>query len=104
MLWESLRRRSKAERGTGSSCWARGAAERLSKAQIAEGRFESIKDAVEVLVSEERRSQEALDNMDLSWAQPYIDKGLADLEAGRVHPPEEVFAELRASFVRSRGS
>jgi Arc/MetJ-type ribon-helix-helix transcriptional regulator len=74
------------------------------KAQVAEGRFETIEDAVEVLLSEERRSQEALDNMDLSWAQPYIDKGLADLEAGRVHPAEEVFAELRARFVRSRGS
>lgn len=74
------------------------------KAQVAEGRFESIEDAVEILLDERRRDQQAFDNMDLSWAQPYIDKGLADLEAGRVLPAEQVYAELRKRFIRPPGS
>jgi len=71
------------------------------KAQVAEGRFESLEQAVEILLDESRLDQEALDNTDLSWAQPYIDKGLADLEAGRVYPAEQVHAEIRAMFTQS---
>ena len=67
------------------------------KTQVAEGRFESIEDAVEALVLDDRL-QAKLNDEDLSWAKPYIDEGLADLEAGRVRPAEEVFAELRAKF------
>jgi predicted transcriptional regulator len=78
------------------------ATEEWLKSQVAEGRFESLEQAVEVLVDEDRVNQAVLDRSDLSWAQPYIDKGLADLEAGRVIPAEEVFAELRNRFVRSR--
>ena len=74
------------------------------KTQVAEGRFESIEQAVEIYLDESRRNQEALDNADLSWAKPYIEEGLADLQAGRVRPAEEVFAELRKRFVRSGGS
>jgi predicted transcriptional regulator len=70
------------------------------KTQVAEGRFESLEQAVEVLLEESRSNLELLDKVDLSWAQPYIDEGLADLEAGRVHPAEEVFAEIRAMFAR----
>jgi len=72
------------------------------KAQVAEGRFESIEQAVELLLGDSRRDQEALNTTDLSWAQPYIDKGLADADAGRVRPAEEVLAELRKRFVHSR--
>ena len=70
------------------------------KTQVAEGRFESLEQAVEALLEESRSNLELLDKVDLSWAQPYIDEGLADLEAGRVHPAEEVFAEIRAMFAR----
>ena len=66
------------------------------KAQVAEGRFESIEDAVELLVAEDRVAQARLDAMDLSWAKPYIDEGLAAIEAGDVIPAEEVHAELFA--------
>ena len=59
------------------------------KNQVAEGRFESIEQAVEILLEE---------------AQPYIDEGLADLDAGRVHPAERVHAEIRAMFVRPKGT
>ena len=74
------------------------------KNQVAEGRFESIEQAVEILLEEGRLNQETLDRADLSWAQPYIDEGLADLEAGRVHPAERVHAEIRAMFVRPKGT
>ena len=70
------------------------------KAQVAEGRFESVNQAVQIFLEESRRNQEALDNVDLSWAQPYIEKGLADIEAGRVYPAEQVHAEIRAMFTR----
>jgi predicted transcriptional regulator len=73
------------------------------KAQVAEGRSESIEQATEIYLDESRPNQEELDSMDLSWAQPYLDKGLADVEAGRVRPAEEVFAELRKRLVRPRG-
>jgi predicted transcriptional regulator len=74
------------------------------KAQVAEGRFESIEQAVEILLEEGRLNQEALDAEDLSWAKPYIDEGLADLEAGRVYPAEQVYAEIRAMFARPERS
>lgn len=74
------------------------------KEQVANGRFESLEQAVEALVDEDRINQAILDRTDLSWAQPYIDEGLADVEAGRVIPAEKVFAELRSRFVRSRRS
>ena len=42
--------------------------------------------------------------MDLSWARPYLDEGLTDLDAGRVVPAEQVHAEIRAIFKRREGS
>jgi predicted transcriptional regulator len=66
--------------------------------QVSEGRFGSIAEAIETLVEEEKASQAALDSADLSWAAPYVAKGLADIEAGRVIPAEQVHAELRARF------
>lgn len=73
------------------------------KAQVAEGRFESIEDAVEMLVVDDRL-QARLNEEDLSWAKPYIEEGLADLKAGRTIPAEQVHAELRAMFARPKGS
>jgi predicted transcriptional regulator len=73
------------------------------KAQVAEGRFSSVEDAVEALVADDR-AQAELDATDLSWAKPYIDEGLADIEAGRTVPAEQVYAKLRAKFSGSRGS
>ena len=71
------------------------------KAQVAEGRFESVEDAIEALVIDDRLHA-TLNEEDLSWAKPYIDEGLADLEAGRVYPAEQVHAELRARFARPK--
>ncbi len=72
------------------------------KAQVAEGHFKSVDDAVEALIAEYQITQAQLDAADLSWAKPYIDEGLADLEAGRVIPAEDVHAELRAMFKQSK--
>lgn len=69
------------------------------KAQVAAGRFESVEDAVESLVMDDRLDAKLAEG-DLSWAKPYIEKGLADLEAGRVYPAEEVHAEMRARFAK----
>ena len=66
------------------------------KSQVAEGRFESIEEAVEFLIAEDRLTQRALDSADLSWTQPYIDEGLASVEAGDVIPAEDVHKELLA--------
>ncbi|MBV8835660.1 MAG: hypothetical protein JO000_03920 [Alphaproteobacteria bacterium] len=71
------------------------------KTQVAEGRFSSIEDAVEMLVVDAKLNQAILDNQDWSWAKPYIEEGLADIEAGRTIPAEEVHAEMRALFARS---
>ena len=64
------------------------------KSQVAEGRYTSIEEAVEVLVAEERAEQALLDAADLSWAKPYLEEGLAAIEAGQVVPAEEVHAKL----------
>jgi predicted transcriptional regulator len=71
------------------------------KAQVAEGRFASIENAVELLLQEARSNRDAFDNADLAWVKPYIEEGLAALEAGDVVPAEEVYAELRARYSKS---
>jgi antitoxin ParD1/3/4 len=71
------------------------------KSQVAEGRFESIEEAVEMLIVDDRL-QAKLNEADLSWAKPYIDEGIAALERGDVIPAEEVYAELRAKFSTRR--
>jgi Arc/MetJ-type ribon-helix-helix transcriptional regulator len=71
------------------------------KAQVAEGRFESIEEAVEALVADDR-AQATLRDDDLLWAKPYIEEGLAALGRGEVIPAEQVHAELRAKFAARR--
>jgi len=69
----------------------------ILQAQVAAGHFETIEDAVTAAVLGIGPDLDG--NVgDLSWAKPYIDKGLADLEAGRVIPAEAVHAELRRRF------
>lgn len=74
------------------------------EAQVADGRFGSVAEAIEALVDEERAAQVTLEGADLGWAAPYVAKGLADLDAGRVLPAEQVHGEIRARFQRSRES
>ena len=72
------------------------------KAQVAEGRYKSVEDAVEMLVVDARLNQSILDSEDLSWAKPYLEEGLADIEAGRTTPIEKVHAEMRALFAQPK--
>jgi predicted transcriptional regulator len=76
--------------------------EQWLQSQVDQGRFGSVEEAIEALVLDDQLAQRALDDADLSWAKPYLAKGLADLEAGRAIPAEEVYADLRARFVRKR--
>lgn len=64
---------------------------------MADGHFDSVEDAVTAAVLGIGPDHDG-DVGDLSWAKPYIDKGLADLEAGRVVAAETVHAELRRRF------
>lgn len=66
--------------------------------QVSSGRFASIEQAIEALALDDEATQSDLDAADLTWAKPYIDKGLDDLAAGRVVPANEVHAELRRKF------
>jgi Arc/MetJ-type ribon-helix-helix transcriptional regulator len=74
------------------------------KEQVARGRFGSLDEAVETLVNEDRIAQTELDSADLTWAKPYLSKGLADIEAGHTLAGEDVHAELRSRSRRSRES
>ena len=76
--------------------------EQWLRSQVEQGRFGSVEEAIEALVLDDQIAQDALEQTDLSWAKPYLAKGLADLEAGRTVPAEEVYADLRARFVRTR--
>jgi antitoxin ParD1/3/4 len=57
---------------------------------VANGRYNSKS---EVLREGVRLVQEREARLDAA-----LDRGLADIEAGRVHPAEEVFAELKARY------
>jgi Arc/MetJ-type ribon-helix-helix transcriptional regulator len=72
------------------------------KAQVARGRFGSLDEAVEALVREDQTVQTEIENADLAWAIPYVAKGLADKEAGRTVPAEQVHAALRERFTSRR--
>jgi predicted transcriptional regulator len=61
---------------------------KLLEAQVAAGRFASVEAAIETM---------ALDDA-AAWARPYIEKGLADIEAGRTRPSADVHVEMRARY------
>lgn len=72
------------------------------KAQVERGRFNSLEEAVEALVLEDQIAQTEIENADLTWAIPYVAKGLADVEAGRTIPAEKLHAALRDRFASRR--
>ena len=74
------------------------------KAQVAEGRFTSLEEAVEILVREDQVAHSDIEEADFGWARSYIAEGLADVEVGRTVPADQVHAELRARFIRSGGT
>jgi predicted transcriptional regulator len=78
------------------------AAEAYLKAQVASGRFSSVEEAIGALTRDDEIAHVELDAADLSWTKPYIDKGMADLDAGRIIPADAVHAELRENVRAKR--
>ncbi len=74
------------------------ATEAYLKAQVDSGRFASIGDAIEAFARGDEIIQADLDAADLDWTKPYIEKGVADLDAGRVIAANVVHDELRRRF------
>ena len=69
----------------------------ILQAQVADGHFETIEDAVSAAVLGIGPDHDG-DVGDLSWAKPYVDKGLASLARGEGVPHDQVWAELKARF------
>ena len=62
------------------------------EAQVAAGSFASIDEALAVAVADLM----AIQNDDLAWAKPYVDRARASVERGDVMTGEEFFDRLRA--------
>src|SRR5882672_3936636 len=71
--------------------------EKFIKWLVEGGRYnnasEVVRAALRLLEDEEEQRQRKLAELDAA-----IDRGIADAEAGRVVPTDEVFAELRARY------
>ena len=67
--------------------------EAFVQAQLASGRYnnrsEVVRDALRLMENRERR---------LAVLDAAIERGIADIEAGRVHAADDVFAELKADI------
>ena len=60
---------------------------------VASGRYSSQSEVIDEGVRLVAEREQRLDALDAALA-----RGVADAEAGRVHPAEEVFAELKARY------
>jgi Arc/MetJ-type ribon-helix-helix transcriptional regulator len=65
------------------------------KTQVDAGRYSSLEEAIEGLARDDAAAQDAVDAADLDWAKPFIEKGLHDLESGRVVPAGAVHDRIR---------
>ena len=63
------------------------------RAQVAEGRFSSLDEAVAEAIDFLKSSDD-----DLAWAKPLVDEGLAELDRGEALPAEEVFARIEGQL------
>ena len=66
--------------------------------QVDAGDYTSVEVALDCIIA----SSELDDDID-EWAAPLVAEGLADIEAGRVSPAEDVFARLEAKLKASAG-
>ena len=58
---------------------------------VAEGRYASLDEAADAAIASLR-----VDDGDMSWAKPYVDKALASLEQGAGIAAPEAFNQVRA--------
>src|SRR5262245_17537917 len=62
------------------------------QAQVANGEFASVEDAVRCLIADRM----ALDAHNLAWATPYVDDARAAVARGEYGSPEEAIADIDA--------
>jgi Arc/MetJ-type ribon-helix-helix transcriptional regulator len=60
-------------------------------AQVAAGRFSSLDQAVAAAVDGLRADDE-----EMTWAEPLVAEGLAELDQGQAIPAEDVFAQIES--------
>lgn len=72
--------------------------QRWLEAQVAAGHFASLEQAVAVAVADLM----AMDDDDLAWAKPLVDKASAELARGEGVPGDEAIARIRTALDRSR--
>ncbi len=65
---------------------------------VASGEFESESQAVEQLLKAAHVDDDDLDESDLEEIRAAVAEGIADVDAGRLIPAEEVYAKLRAQI------
>ena len=70
--------------------------ESLLKAQVEAGLFGSVEEAVAAAVS--AAFDRTGDDIDLSWAKPFLDKADRDIEEGRTRTHVEVWAAIGKRF------
>ena len=62
----------------------------ILKAQVAEGLFDTVEDAISAAVL----GGPLVESQDLSWAIPYLAEADEDIEQGRTYSHQEAFAEV----------
>jgi Arc/MetJ-type ribon-helix-helix transcriptional regulator len=72
--------------------------QRWLEAQVADGHFVSLEEAVVVAISDLM----AVSEDELDWARPLVEAGLAELDRGEVVPGDKALASLAAILDRSR--
>ncbi len=72
--------------------------QRWLEAQVAAGHFASLEQAVAVAVADLM----AMDDDDLAWAKPLVDKASAELARGEGVPGDEAIDHIRTALDRSR--
>jgi len=61
------------------------------RTQVAAGRFTSLEEAVAEAVANLKAEDD-----DLSWAEPLVKEGLAELDRGEAVPAEDVFTRIES--------
>ncbi len=67
--------------------------------RVASGRYASQEEVMRAALRALDRDEEEKAHK-LAVLDAAIERGIADAQAGRVHPAEDVFAELRAKYAR----
>lgn len=72
------------------------------KAEVAQGRFGSIEEAIETIILEHQVSVIDVATDDHLWAKPFIEEALAALERGESSPLEDVAKRVKERIAAGR--